>query len=92
MLDLDNVLSSIHLESLENNTNNNNDDDDDDDDNDNDNNNKTIQLTLVKSTIQPTKRESRRAAHVLAETTMCKKYNNNNFLAPDDSRIPRKFQ
>ena len=59
MLDLDNVLSSIHLEGLENNTNNNNDDDDDDDD-DNDNN-KTVQL--VKSTIQPTKRESRRAAH-----------------------------
>ena len=84
MLDLDNVLSSIHLESLENNTNNNNDDDDDDNDNDN---NKTVQL--VKSTIQPTKRESRRAAHVHAETTMCKKYNNNNFLAPDESRIPR---
>ena len=83
MLDLDNVLSSIHLESLENNTNNNNDDDDD---NDNDNN-KTVQL--VKSTIQPTKRESRRAAHVHAETTMCKKYNNSNFLAPDESRIPR---
>ena len=79
MLDLDNVL-----ESLENNTNNNNDDDDDDNNNDN---NKTVQL--VKSTIQPTKRESRRAAHVHAETTMCKKYNNSNFLAPDESRIPR---
>ena len=83
------MLSSIHLESLENNTNSNNDDDDDNDDDDNDNdndNNKTVQL--VKSTIQPTKRESRRAAHVLAETTMCKKYNNNNFLAPNASRIP----
>ena len=42
----------------------------DDDDNNDDNNdtNKTVQL--VKSTIQPTKRESRRASHVLAETTM----------------------
>ena len=48
--------------------NNNNDNDDDDDDNDNNDNNKTV----------PTKRESRRAAHVLAETMMWKKYNNNN--------------
>lgn len=47
---------------------NNSNDNDDDDDNDNNDNNKTV----------PTKRESRRAAHVLAETMMWKKYNNNN--------------
>ena len=75
MLDLDNLLNFIYLENLENNSNDN----DDDDDNDNNDNNKTV----------PTKRESRRAAHVLAETTMWKKCNNNNLLAPDESRIPR---
>ena len=77
--------TSIYLESLENNSNKNGDDDDNNDDNND--TNKTVQL--VKSTIQPTKRESRRAAHVLAEKTMWKKYNKNNFLAPDESRIPR---
>ena len=75
MLDLDNLLNFIYLENLENNSNDN----DDDDDNDNNDNNKTV----------PTKRESRRAAHVLAETTMWTKCNNNNLLAPDESRIPR---
>ena len=77
--------TSIYLESLENNSNKNGDDDDNN--GDNNDTNKTVQL--VKSTIQPTKRESRRAAHVLAEKTMWKKYNKNNFLAPDESRIPR---
>lgn len=41
--------------------------------------NKTVQL--VKSTIQPTKRESRRAAHVPAEKTMWKKIQQKQLLS-----------
>ena len=65
LLSIDTKKTSIYLESLENNSNKNGDDDNNNDNNDT---NKTVQL--VKSTIQPTKRESRRAAHVLAEKTM----------------------
>ena len=69
--------TSIYLESLENNSNKNGDDDDNN--NDNNDTNKTVQL--VKSTIQPTKRESRRAAHVLAEKTMWKKIQQKQLLS-----------
>ena len=68
--------TSISLESLENNSNKNGDDDNNNDNNDT---NKTVQL--VKSTIQPTKRESRRAAHVLAEKTMWKKIQQKQLLS-----------
>ena len=66
LLSIGTKKTSIYLESLENNSNKNGHDDDNN--NDNNDTNKTVQL--VKSTIHPTKRESRRAAHVLAETTM----------------------
>ena len=76
--------TSIYLESLENNGNKNGDDDDNNDDNND--TNETVQL--VKSTIQPTKRAGE--LHMFSQKKRCeKKYNKNNFLAPDESRIPR---
>ena len=47
----------------------------------------TMIIMIIIKQYQPSERASE--LHVLAETTMWKKCNNNNLLAPDESRIPR---
>ena len=47
----------------------------------------TMIIMIIIKQYQPSERAGE--LHVLAETTMWKKCNNNNPLAPDESRIPR---
>ena len=83
MLDLDNLLNSIYLESLENNSNDNDYDDSDDDDD----NNKTVQLVVVQSN-QPSERAGE--PHTSSQKQRCEKNTTNQAREQASRTRPRR--